>query len=700
MIKKIVLIFLILIMFSGIVCAEDNQTDIVGDDIKNTYSDVLDYEGEDTVKDLTEIESLVKNANASDTIKINGTYRQTTYTEININNPLTIDGMGETVIDANNKSLRIVANSADIILKNLKIMNANNKWSVFVNNGELNIINCSFENINGSQLIYNERTVLIDSSEIKDCNFTKNIITSDKMMVEFPEIILKNSRIMNCNADSLLYSTISKRTVIENNLLCNNRVNKYLFRIVDWRNEKSEKVIFTLTGNVLMANLNNDSLPAKIYINPPTYIDYRKYGSTVLLMTYTIKDNFWGRNIHDAREFNFLEYLDWEYFDTEWQDRTTWCNVELTKINSTTYKLCYINSEKQHVELQDIAFDIYNKTTGAIIKSNIRVGEFDCDENISMDNVIIKYKGITINKSPAKITYTVTGSTFDDIKVKVTLTDPTTNEAIANAYIRFDIDSTGNKGTNHEHNYYYVHVNDDGSAVCNGEAEIPGHYYLNGFLDGPNENFVFTTTFTSEDYGLTREVLKIVIHKTQMTAIINPINLKYGSSKDVTVKVIDAKNKKPIYDAQITATIYKAGKKTGIDEVPIIYKGKTTVHIPKLDAGRYTLKLTSCDDSHYLITKTVKITVKPLKLNVKAQKVTNKYKQSKYFKLTVKKGSKIKINVKVYTGKKAKTYIIKTNKKGVAKLNTKSLKIGKHKVTISSANPNYKISATSKITII
>ena len=55
--------------------------------------------------------------------------------------------------------------------------------------------------------------------------------------------------------------------------------------------------------------------------------------------------------------------------------------------------------------------------------------------------------------------------------------------------------------------------------------------------------------------------------------------------------------------------------------------------------------------------------------------------------------------VKVYTGKKAKIYTLKTNKKGVARLNTKKLKKGKHKVVISSDDVNYKISAKSKITI-
>ena len=46
-----------------------------------------------------------------------------------------------------------------------------------------------------------------------------------------------------------------------------------------------------------------------------------------------------------------------------------------------------------------------------------------------------------------------------------------------------------------------------------------------------------------------------------------------------------------------------------------------------------------------------------------------------------------------------KTHKVKTNSKGIAKINTKKLNYGKHKVTITSANTNYQMSAKSTITI-
>ena len=89
----------------------------------------------------------------------------------------------------------------------------------------------------------------------------------------------------------------------------------------------------------------------------------------------------------------------------------------------------------------------------------------------------------------------------------------------------------------------------------------------------------------------------------------------------------------------------------------------------------------------------------------KAPKVVAKLKASKDFKVTVKNKmnkkavKNCKVKVKVYTGKKYKTYKIKTDKKGVAKLNTKILKKGTHKVEVSSGNYKYTIDAKSTITI-
>ncbi len=90
---------------------------------------------------------------------------------------------------------------------------------------------------------------------------------------------------------------------------------------------------------------------------------------------------------------------------------------------------------------------------------------------------------------------------------------------------------------------------------------------------------------------------------------------------------------------------------------------------------------------------------------IKAPGITCKFNQTKYFKVTVKNKktgkvvSNIKIKIKISNGNQTKSYIVKTDKKGMAKLNTKDLLIGSCSVAITPANNRYLISAKSKIVI-
>ena len=104
-------------------------------------------------------------------------------------------------------------------------------------------------------------------------------------------------------------------------------------------------------------------------------------------------------------------------------------------------------------------------------------------------------------------------------------------------------------------------------------------------------------------------------------------------------------------------------------------------------------------------TKEGKLIINKAKTSIKAPKVTFKANKTNYFKATIKnKESKklingIKVNITVFTGNTFKSYIVKTNN-GIASLNTKNLSKGLHKITITSANKNYDISAKSSIKIV
>jgi hypothetical protein len=90
---------------------------------------------------------------------------------------------------------------------------------------------------------------------------------------------------------------------------------------------------------------------------------------------------------------------------------------------------------------------------------------------------------------------------------------------------------------------------------------------------------------------------------------------------------------------------------------------------------------------------------------IRAPEVTNHFNHTKYFKITVKNKktgnliSNLKIKIKISAGDKTNVYIIKTDKNGLAKLNTKDLLVGTHKVVLYPASDKYLISAKSTIII-
>lgn len=135
------------------------------------------------------------------------------------------------------------------------------------------------------------------------------------------------------------------------------------------------------------------------------------------------------------------------------------------------------------------------------------------------------------------------------------------------------------------------------------------------------------------------------------------------------------------------------GRSTGYLKDDIIFKGK---FFSKNNLPNTPSKLLLGVHKFGNIDKLIKIQTK-----VKAPKLTLNLNESNLFKATVKdkktnkiiKGLKLKIKVG------HKTYAVKTNSKGVAKLNVSSLNSGKYNVLLYSADIKYYVQAKSKIII-
>ena len=225
----------------------------------------------------------------------------------------------------------------------------------------------------------------------------------------------------------------------------------------------------------------------------------------------------------------------------------------------------------------------------------------------------------------------------------------------------------------------------EGSVVARGRSKIK----INNNSLSSSKQIVLNDSFKSV------ELIKVTVKNLKTT---------YNSRKTFTVKLVYADTKKAIANYSVRI------KSTNKGKVKYYYattnsKGIAIFKFSTLPLGTNKLQIMPNDDTVDFAKKSSVVKISKAKTIVKAPKVKRKYRKNRYFYVSVKlKSNKkqvkgLKLKLRVYTGKKYKTYKVKTNKKGVAKLNTKKLRRGKHKVVILSGNKNYIVSKKSKITI-
>ncbi len=181
----------------------------------------------------------------------------------------------------------------------------------------------------------------------------------------------------------------------------------------------------------------------------------------------------------------------------------------------------------------------------------------------------------------------------------------------------------------------------------------------------------------------------------------NSLNTYTNKSYTKNIKTVTAKLQTSLYPRALAnkKVQYTFNGKSGIALTDS--NGMLRIKINVAKAGNYKVHLKYNDDEEYIgCTGTIYIYVKD-RYKTTAPKVDYAHKAKKYFKITVKDLAEKKpvknLKLKVKIGKK--TYKVKTNKKGIAKISTKKLKKGKYSVKISSLNKKYKINKKSTIKI-
>lgn len=244
---------------------------------------------------------------------------------------------------------------------------------------------------------------------------------------------------------------------------------------------------------------------------------------------------------------------------------------------------------------------------------------------------------------------------------------------------------------------YTAKTNANGVATVKIDALPAGKYSVYASFNGDDD-------YLDCDFESNLTVNSVPATKTRLTITPTALTTTYNSGKTFKIKVVDARGK-AVAKVKLTLKVF-TGSKSKTVTLTTNAKGIASYKASTLALGKHKVTISLANkDKYQASAKTSSIKINKAKTTVKAPKVTGKYKKSKYFKVTIKNKvtkkavSKIKVKIKVYTGKKFKTYTVKTNKKGIAKINIKKLKKGTHKVVIKSGNKNYIISKKSSIKI-
>ena len=276
----------------------------------------------------------------------------------------------------------------------------------------------------------------------------------------------------------------------------------------------------------------------------------------------------------------------------------------------------------------------------------------------------------------------------EDKDFEMTLTDSVTGKPIKGEVFKIQITSDSQTMT-------YNQVSDEnGQSKISVIQLIPGTYPVRVGLED------------SSNIAASQKSARITINKIPVKLETSKLTTTYNSGENFTVSVVKdnvafagVKLKLKVYTGSGTEILYPVTNENG------------TVFLSSLGLSKGTHKvIVSNADSMFSADQvTSSIVINPKKLTIvgackklkNAGQITLKVKD----KSTGKYVSGIKMQVKVFTGKKYKTFNLVTKKSKLINnavgvlLKTNKFSTGTHKVTVKITSPNYKGSGTFKIVI-
>lgn len=316
---------------------------------------------------------------------------------------------------------------------------------------------------------------------------------------------------------------------------------------------------------------------------------------------------------------------------------------------------------------------------------NVTVSNNDTENinNISVDG------NITIEPAPVKLTVTIASTYYynSGIVATVKVTDAS-GKRVPNAIIVVQV-YTGKTSQ-----AYLFQANENGKAYINYAPAAVGKHTM-----------TFNTADSRYTANAVTETVTVIKAKAKFTA--PKVAAFYKDGKYLTIKLTNTKNNKAIYGAKVNIKVfissnsyYNYNGQTGLD-------GQLRISLDTYNPGTYKVVISQGESTNYTASQiTTKFTIVKAQAKFVPYKLTTKKGSNVNFVVKVKNKKTnnaiagVKVKIKLYIGKTVKTYVVKTNSVGKAKLNVKSLNVGTYKVIITSKNGNVVAqAAASKIKI-
>ena len=641
-----------------------------------SYNLTVQYIGSETYATAEKIIALtVYGINATSPVNVNSTKKG----EVKIN---IVNGNGNITISKDDLTLNVTYKDGNdtkvIAITDYKVENGTLYFTLENGNFTAATLNIKYNNTEANvtlNRIYNVKIIPINvANDYQDGNFTFQLVDADTGDILSNRTVSVSMKQAGTNGTQIYFITKSSSggynlgtsttlTSDENGIISLKNQNFYPGLVLsDAIYAPVGDYIMTISGSGLLKGENK------------TNITINKIDVNVVLETFN------------------------EYYGTDKKVTIKVTNAKTGKALAGVYVLLNITGAtlSSPRQLTDVNGTIQLGVTG--LPTNTYQMAFESnDTNLNTSkgsgSFTIKKIPITITAKNVSIYYN-SGAT-----ATIKITDKRTGKALRNAYVIIQIDNSKTA--------YALITDKNGKASFSASLKVGKHTYkiLNVFGIEERDNNGTKSSVLTDIYQYSAVTKTITVKKATGKFSAKKLSTYYRSGKYFTAKLTNTKNKKAIFNAKVKLQIYNSKLKYKPIKTYTDMSGKINLLLDGLAPGSYKIVVSCADSKDYTAKKiTSKIVVKKSPTKLIPKKLTAKKGAKKYFKVTVKnKKTKkvikgVKVKIKVYTGKKAKTYKVKTDSKGVAKLLVNKLKVGKHKVVVSSGD-KYCVAKKAKSTI-